>query len=265
MVLRVAIALLLAGNAFGQLTGYGGMWIPSRSVGLTATMGTGTQSIYSAAQSGSILLSMNYYTIIDSLLGGNTIYTRGVGDYFSPDSTGADTTALALDAYVGDSILVVFYFMGSEVDTLLPIMWEQGIHYQPPASDSAIVHTSTVYFNRGFFLTDTLFTDSLYYYDGGSAVVDYTTGDSVADTLFVMDGGTGGGQMTRVWTEWVLIRYPLFRLKVWNAGNSTLLTSDIHVELYCRHNNDLMSGASGRLLQNIERPLTSPRGREGFR
>ncbi len=237
----------------------GGHWVSTRSIGFTNTMGTGGQSAYTAASSGSVSLSATYYTVIDTLTAGETYYTMGVGEWYadslkSTDTTVyiVDTTALYLDGFVDQDIQINVFFFGIVADSFL-IIAEQALSYHPAASDTAKVYSSTVAFNRGFSATDTLFRN------------DY--GDvAPPDTFFVLaksDSGSAG----RFYTDTFRLLAPVFRIKIIYHGEVATRQNHeaIHFELYCRHRNDVMTGASGRLLQNLENPKRSPRGRRGIR
>ncbi len=265
-LLPFILVMLAVQTSFAHRTGVsfrGGHWVSTRSIGFTNTMGTGGQSAYSAASSGSIMLSSTYYTMFDSIAVNTANYTSGVGEWYEDSLKAADTTvyaventALFLDGFVDQDIQINVFFVGSLADTFI-IVAEQALSYFPAASDTGLDHwASSEAFNSGFSATDTLFRN------------DY--GDVAPPDSFLVPAKTDSADADRFFTDTFRLIAPVFRIKIMrvasgaNTAPSRQNRDAVHFELYCRHRNDVMTGASGRLLQTLENPKTDPRGRQGL-
>lgn len=210
---------------------YGGCWIETRKVGYTTEMTTSYQSSPSEGAGGSVLLSQSLYTVLDTISADDSIYTRGIGRYYSKDSSGSDTTCLALDGFLGQTIAVNVFFMYSACDTVFMTV-EQGMTYAPAAYDSAVAHSTTgIKYNLGFKTTDTLFVDSLV---------------ATLDSMIVI-GTTDSCGMSRFYSDTFEVTSPYVRIKIKNLENVSTIDSPIHIELYVRNKDAVLGGASGRL------------------
>jgi hypothetical protein len=238
------IALLLCGAAHNPTLDYGGMWKVKRSSGFTSTMDFLTYTQGSNPQ-GTTLIGTDYFTCIrmDSgfaILAGSkpeTLYTKGLGDdYFHYNPATADSDALedgadtlnrlALDGFVGDTLDVTVFFEGNDVDTFRCVV-EQAIRYD------TLWAKNSQNFNDGFFRTDTLFCNS-------------------GDTSIVLTTGSGTGGTYRMFRDRFFLQYPFFRL-MWLHQDIADLSDSIWIEVYARHNLNLMGGASGRLNQQMDK------------
>jgi hypothetical protein len=204
-----------------------------RAIGLTTTLETSSQSVPRDGAGGSVLLSQGFYTECDSIATGDSMYTQGIAgnfDYLS-DTIKFDTTALALDAFVGQRIPVSFFFLGTTDDTLF-ITYEAAYSFYPPACDTARAHSGTTYFNSGFWTVDTLFSDSL---------------NATKDTMIVKNTGSApSGAMQRWYRDTLNVVAPCIRIKIVNKGH-VIMTNPIHTEMYCRQSDAVITGAAGRL------------------
>lgn len=232
--------ILLPSLAFSQLTGYGGIWIPSRIVGLTPSLSVAQFGTWPSEKTAQVVLSVNYYTIIDSIPAASFVYTRGVGAYYSPDTSGADTSCLYLDAFIEQNVQVNAFFLGTSADSVF-ITVEQALSYSPDAIDSAT--SSGEIFNRAFVVTDTLFQD-----------VAAASATWYGDTMMVVVTTSGSGDYEKHIQDHFTVIAPAIRLKVHNKGPVSVLYNDIHLELYCRHPADIMSGLGGRYNQIVQNP-----------
>lgn len=247
---KLALALIVFSlwASEGFAAKYGGCWLQLRSTAFTTTMRTTQYSAPTKSSPGTVRLSEIYYTILDSLPAGDSIYTRGTGNYYSKDSSGSDTAGLVLDAFVGQTIQVDAFFVHDSNDTLF-ITVEQGNYYYPPASDSSIDHTSTRAFQFGFKVTDTLFQDTLNFNDATGA----------NDTLYcLISGSTDYGHPSHHYVDSFVLNKPFVRIKV-RSYNLAAQNEPIHFQLYCRAANEVMSGASGRLEDRQEFKDTNTR------
>lgn len=247
MIKRSLIALLLAiTTSYGAVyvvTGRdpqnrGGCWSSLRRTAFTTTMGVSAMDAYAKKNLGANLLALNYYTlvVVDSL---DSVYTLGIVDTTDyayatlfPDSAvsgagwvKADTTCLYLDGFVTENAQVQMRVNGTAACTLF-VTVEQSLRYDTTAADSN--------FNYGFVCTDTLFSDSL-----------VSTGDSL-----IVATVSARGTKSRVYSDWFEIVAPCVRFKIFNHGK--IATPSLSFELYDRHSNDLMSGTSGRLQEQIK-------------
>ena len=244
-ILVITIVLLLALCAFGipPVTSDtdGGCWLAPRTVGMSASMGTNAHSVYSIGSIGSALLSSNYYTIV-AVDTTDSCFTYGMGDvengYYSPDSSGCDTTALYLDGFVTNDIQISMFFMGTAADTFM-ITVEQALRYDAVAGDSGFAY--------GFYATDTLFTDYM---------------NATRDTCMLGTVSSQGDDSRLLIDSFELIA-PCTRIKIVNMGAASMINANI--DLYARHTENIMSGGSSRLLREVETKATVPRGRGGLR
>ena len=212
---------------------YGGAWQAVRRTAFNLTMGVGESNRYLPKNT---LLSVNYHTMIDCVLAGGYVYTVGLDSmgYYSPDSAGTDTTCLYLDGYVDQFIQVSMFLMGTLADTFF-ITVEQTIRYDPIMGDSALSYIPAGYdpensFAYGFVRTDTLFKDYL---------------NATMDSMIVATESRQG-ESARLFTDWFECIAPGVRLKIDSQHVDTCSTNRMHFELYCRHRNDIIGGASGR-------------------
>jgi hypothetical protein len=247
-VKRITIVLLLlfllANGVMAATENSGGCWLVPRRVGFAAGMGVVSHSAYSMASTGSTLLSVNYKTIteIDS---SGILYTMGFGNADSTlyDTTGygsygllVDTTALYLDGYVGQNIQVAAFFLSTDADTFL-ITVQQALRYDEAMGDSG--------FDYGFLTTDTLFEDNF----------------NAARSACLMAAVSAEGDDGRLIDDNFELIAPCMRLRIENvSANDTIA---VNIELYARHNDDVLSGVSGRLNQELEKRLSPLRGRRG--
>jgi hypothetical protein len=222
---------------------YGGQWVKIESAGYSTTMELSLPSAISQGIGGTIYLSANYYTYFDSLVAGDSIYTRGIGRTgyydFRWDTTGSDTNALNLGGFIGQYVQINAYFLWSAKDTLFAVI-EQALSMRPPASDTAIAHGLGISerFNEGFKTTDTLFYDSL---------------RTAKDAFYVSATGTGDSCVSwRMWTDHFEVVAPIVRIKLYNKGLVTRNNRPIGFEIYVRNRNEVLGGASGRLLDRWE-------------
>lgn len=208
---------MLAGSV---LADEGTCWLVPRIAAYARNMGVVGSNVHG------VLLAANYYTVFnDTLLQGDTLYTMGLGDgYYSPDSGSADTTVLYLDGYVEQNIQVEVYFFGTTAEALF--LWvEQGLMFNVEAADSSDTHD----WNYGLWVTDTLFYDSL---------------DTTLDTLHIATV-SGEGDISRRYSDNFELIAPAMRIGIANIGSDTLF-NDIHIQLYTRHREIIMSGSAGR-------------------
>jgi len=243
-LLAIAIIVSLYSVAWGANAG--GCWLIPRKIGFTAGMGTTPHNSYSMRSSASSLLSVNYKTVM-TIDAGDSVYTMGLGyaDSTFYDTTHyyingllVDTTALYLDGYVGQSMQVSAFFLGTAADTFT-ITVEQALRYDEAMGDSG--------YSYGFIVTDTLFTDNF---------------NATRDTCFVATV-SAQGKAERLLNDSFDLTMPCVRLKVRNQGNTSGI--DVNFELYARHKSDVLSGVAGRLNQNLEVKLKPLRGRMGLR
>jgi len=249
MIKRLIISVLIALSFCAVTLGIppvgsnnGGCWSILRQVSFTSGMGTIRESASGRGVRSAVLISSNYYTMIDSLLPGDSLYTFGLDSIykaFDPDSAGADTTALYLDGYVDQTIDIAVWFCDAIAETLM-ITVEQALRYNREAHDSCT-------FDYGFFTTDTLFTDN-----------DVT---APGDTTYVPNV-SASGELSRQFRDTFTLIYPCMRLKLLplHSGDNTGHLDAIHIEMYCRHTDTVMGGSSGRLIQQTTTTFSPPRG-----
>lgn len=197
----------------------------------TTTMETSLLMPPREGSGGGVLLSLNLYTVVDSIGPGKSVWTRGKGAYydFRNDTSLCDTTCLNLGGFLGRTVQVNFFCVSTNSETLFVVV-EQALSYQPPSSDSALAHLSPTYFNRGFRTTDTLFVDSL----------------EVTLDMFITNPTSSYGDMAHFYTDDFMIYRPYVRLKITNKGPGDGIGKPKHIELYIRQKDEVMSGASGR-------------------
>ncbi len=238
---RILYILAVAFAAYVGLgsTPYGGCWLVPKKIGFSSAMGVCNQSPSASAIVAAVLLSANYHTVIDSVDSTDglqdTIYTMGLGDYYSKDSSGSDTTALYLHGYVGQDIDVMFFFMGLLEEALF-VEVEQALRYDTTMGDSG--------FDYGFITTDTLFVESL----EGSL------------DMFIVEATSHQGAPHRQYSDSFTLHYPCMRFKIYNLSE-VKRSGKIHIEMYARHVDEVMSGVSGRLNQELYKKMKYPRGR----
>lgn len=245
----IIVAILLAWASYGavyvingrDVQNRGGTWMVRRKAAYTTTMTT-TGSVRS--QDGSTLASLNYYThiLVDSAR--DSIYTLGLDSLATyPDSavsgtgwySSADTTCLYLDGFVDETIDVVFFFTGTAQCTAF-VTVEQSFRYDTTLADSS--------FNYGFFTTDTLVMSKTtlaatrYDYDAD--------GDSES---VIVAAVSGAGLPSRLYRDSFILIAPCLRIKIVTSGLAGNAPLPLGIELYPRHNNTIMSGTSGRLLE----------------
>lgn len=221
-----------------------------RRIGFAAGMGTVSHSVSSMSSSASTLLSVNLKTVT-SIDVQDVLHTMGFGNADSVyyDTTGSaavvaagggyvDTTGLYLDGYIGQNIQVSAFFFGVTADTFL-ITVEQALRYDAAMGDSGFAY--------GFLTTDTLFEDNF---------------NATRDSCMMAQVSTQGDAGRLIDDNFQVIA-PCVRLRIENMDLAT--TQKINFELYCRHNDDVLSGVSGRLNQKLQKELTPLRGRRGMR
>ena len=228
----IVVVLLLVSIPCVAGTNYGGAWQVPKLTGLSAGMGTLEHTIAQQSNVGSVILSINYHTMVDSVdstdgAGDNWVYTVGMDSlgYYSPDSSGSDGTCIDLNGYMGEFAQIGMFFMGTSADTVF-ITIEQSLRYDATMGDSGFAY--------GFIVTDTLFTDSLV---------------GTEDTL-ITSGASGQGEAQRFFTDSFEVIAPYVRIKFVNLAESTL-SNKIHTEMYLRHNSTLMGGSSGRYMREV--------------
>jgi len=289
--LAMLILLAMVWETASFATSGGGTWKILRTRGYSSSMGTVSQNVFTRANSGAVLLSVNYFTMIDSITAGDSVRTAGLDSaglyYLSSD--GSDTTVLYLDGYVDQLIQVAFFFDGITANTLSPVSVWQGLSYNQTLQDSGG-------FRWGMIPTDTLFTDSL---NAARTQMDVSAATTVAvsalitgvkyeilsigtTTNFTAIGasastvgikftknsisgngnGTVGilGERSRVYTDNFLCVSPAMFIQFANKAGGEL-ENDIYIELYARHKDSVMSGVSGRLQHNIEKSIKPPSSR----
>ena len=239
-------ALLVLATGVWATQSWGGAWLVPRKMGYTSSMGTIEQSFNATASSGAVLLNVSYHTMFDSVAAGDSMYTVGLGDDddYSPDSSGGDdnpltpdTTALALDGYIGQNMQVSFFFMGTSGDTLF-ITVEQALRYDSDMGDSGFAY--------GFKTTDTLFVDSL---------------QATKDSLIVLTV-SGQGEASRHYTDNFEVIAPYVRFKFKNMGK--VAANRVHIEMFALHEDEIMSGSGSRIQHRIDRTIKPSRGRRGL-
>lgn len=258
MIKRVIlITILLAYAAYGvtyvvngrDVNNRGGTWMVRKKASFTTTMATSNTA---KAQDGTNLLSLNYYThvLIDSAR--DSIYTLGLDSLSTyPDSAvsgtgwyigggGADTTCLYLDGFVDETIDVVFFFTGTAGCTSF-VTVEQSFRFDTTLADSG--------FNYGFFVTDTLVMSKTTL---AATRYDYNAdGDSES---VIVAAVSAAGAIARLYRDSFILVAPCLRIKILTSGLAGNAAIPLGIELYPRHNNTIMSGTSGRLIQQIPEP-----------
>lgn len=251
IVIVLVLAFALAWATPYETTGvnWGGCWQVPRRVGFTAGMGITNQNIYSQASVGAVLLSGNYYTIIE-LDSAGVLYTMGMGsqdegtytvfDTVGGDTTYADTTALYLDGYVDEVIYVDMFCKGTAAETLFVTV------------ETALMFDTTVvkyggFDEWGFYVIDTLFANDV----------------APADTGCMIPSKSGSADSTRHFRDSFTLDKPAFRLRFVNKNDSAVVDS-VFINMYTRHGVEIMGGVSGRLIQNMKQEATTPKGRAGL-
>jgi hypothetical protein len=286
--------LLLLWVCDGLATSGGGAWQIIRTRGFTSSMGTVSQNAFSRANTGAVLLAVNYLTIIDSVTTLDSVRTVGLSstESYLASAPDADTTVLYLDGYVGQFIQVAFFFDGVTANTLSPVSVWQGLSYNQTVQDEGA-------FRWGMIPVDTLFTDSLNAARTSMTVLASTVvavGSFVAGTEYEIltvggtnfvsigatastvgvsftasaagSGGTGTagvlGQRSRIYTDSFLLSAPAMFIQFANKSGSEL-ENDIYIEIYARHKDAVMGGVSGRLEHRIEKQVKPPGSRRRVR
>lgn len=235
------IAILLAWASYVGAVAYsvstrdaqhrGGAWRVMRKASFTTTM---TTSNTAKASDGTNLLALNYFTyvFVDQDAAVDSVVTMGLDSLggYDPDSAGTDTTCLYLDGFVDESIDVIMYVNELERCTLA-VFVEQALRYDTLAADTG--------FNWGFRIVDTLFSSSI--------TVDFNL-DGTNESIDVA-AVTAAGAPTRQYFDTFTLIYPCLRLRICATGPLNDPLPGLMFEIYPRHNNTIMSGTSGRLLE----------------
>jgi len=233
--ISIFLLLMLSMNVFAG----GGAWQVNRTRGYSSSMGTVSQNVFTRANSGAVLLSVNYFTIIDSIANNDSARTAGLDSagLYQMLQQGSDSTVLYLDGYIDQFIQVAFFFEGANTLTLSPVTVWQGLSYNQVVKDNGS-------FRWGLIPTDTLFTDSL----------------NSGKTQMVVSAAASLGARSRVYTDAFLCVAPAMFLQFTNKTGS-IIDSSIYIEIYARHKDSVMSGVSGRLQHNIEKSIKPPSSR----
>lgn len=213
------IILIMLSITIVALASSGGGWEATRSVGLSPNMTTTTANASQAGR-GMVLLYEIWETeiVCDSL---DSVYTMGIG---------TDSTALYLDAYVGDSIWVDMYVHGTLAVDSLKITVEHSAYYNSVLGDSGYAY--------GMKMFDTLYT--------ASGVTPF----------FEVPAASAQGEPQRVFMDRFMLDKPCIRIKVYykRVVGGALVSADLRFVLSARRNNEILGGSSGRLNQVTKFP-----------